>query len=78
MKGTAVYFESISFPSIDECTFTENGPVFAYFEVLYSPYYEYFSDRTITYYDENEVCLTEFAFLATCALADSFIDFSHV
>jgi hypothetical protein len=52
--------------------------VFASFESLYSPYLEYYSNRTITYYDEYKECLTEFAFLANCGSSDSYIDFSHI
>lgn len=33
-------------------------------EFLYSPYYALYSDRSITYYDEN--CIDEFSYLQDC------------
>lgn len=33
-------------------------------EFLYSPYFSLYSDRSITYYDEN--CIDEFSFLQDC------------
>jgi hypothetical protein len=78
LKGTALYINYISSPSIDLSDFVLNGPVYSYFELLYSPYLKYFSTRTITYYDQYKECLNEFSFLSSCISEDNYIDFSHV
>ena len=45
-------------------SFIGNGPVYTQIEFLYSPYFSLYSDRAITYYDEN--CIDEFSYLQDC------------
>jgi hypothetical protein len=54
----------MSQPRLVRNSFLGNGPVYAQMEFLYSPYFSLYSDRSITYYDEN--CIDEFSFLQDC------------
>ncbi len=59
--GTALYIKGVSSIRLIGNTFVGNSPVYAMSEVFYSPYYTFFSQRSMTYYDES--CVDEFLFL---------------
>ena len=63
-KGSAVYISQMSQVRMLRNSFIGNGPVYAQNEFLYSPYFALYSDRSITYYDEN--CIDEFSYLQDC------------
>ena len=60
-KGTALLIENINEVQIKKNTFMYNGPVTAYTEIQYSPYYRYMTDenRTISYYHGTSNCWEE-------------------
>lgn len=60
MKGTAVYLKQMSKIRIVNTVFQNNGPTFSNAEYQYSGQTLYMSNRPISYYDPNEVCLDEF------------------
>ena len=63
-KGTALYLKQISSIRISDNTFSNNGPVYAMAEQLFSPYTKFLSLRTMTFYDDN--CYDEFQYLQDC------------
>lgn len=63
-KGTALYIRGMTSVRLIGNTFVNNAPVYALAEVFHSPYYTYFSQRSMSFYDDN--CVDEFMFLQNC------------
>ena len=77
MKGTAIYLRQITNIMINNCTFTNNGPVYATVEYEYSPYLSYLSQHSISFYDSD--CFDELEYISACYNeADTMIMWSRV
>lgn len=68
-KGTALYVRGMTSVRLIGNTFVGNAPVYALAEVFHSPYYMYFSQRSMSYFDDN--CVDEFMFLQDCNMQTS-------